>query len=132
MLQAINDAIQYTGWAPWIAIASSLTTLLIGYRLGINSERRKEYNELADPLYTKLNRRLSAASAHTFAIDEQTRDAVRRRMGIIQRRKFDAALREFDTATAKTTQDDCGQVHYTDVDAVNASLLKLAKVLKRK
>lgn len=41
-----------------IALISSLARGFVGYRFAIHSDKRKEYNELADPLFTKVNQTL--------------------------------------------------------------------------
>ena len=105
--------------------------MVIGYRLGIHSERRKEYNELADPLFAKVNATVSEAAGHTFGISDLEIVQIRRRMSLPQRLRFDAAIAAYKEA-AETTVDPVGQVFFTNVDAVNDSLKRIAKVLYRK
>ncbi len=115
-----------------IALVSSLIGGWVGYRLGICAERRKEYNELADQLFLQVDRKLTADSAHNFGISEVDIKLLERRMHWTQRRRFRRALENFRAVAVSTTRDSAGQLHYVDPDAVNQSLQRIAKILKRK
>ena len=90
----------------------------------IHSERRKEYNELADPLFAKVNATVSEAAGHTFGISDLEVAQIRRRMSLLQRLRFDFALANYRKA-AKTKVDPIGQMLFTDADAVNLALQRL-------
>lgn len=120
------------GSSPWFNVVSSLAGLLIGYRFGIHSERRKEYNELADPLFTKVNQKLEPYAAHWFHIDDTEIEQIRRRMGWLQRMKFDSAIAVYQQASSKCAISDGGESYFTEVNEVNESLRKIARVLQRK
>lgn len=111
---------------------TSLVSLIVGYRLGIQSERRKEYNEIADEFYAVVNRELTVGAAHTFQLDDKMVNALRRRMGSWHQRRFDSALQAYRIATQQTEQDSAGQVLFVDVESVNYSLRELARVVQRK
>lgn len=111
---------------------ASLVSLIVGHRLGIQSERRKEYNEIADEFYAVVNRELTAGAAHTFQLDDKIVHALRRRMASRQQRRFDSALQAYKIAAQQTEQDSAGQVLFVDVKSVNNALRELAKVVHRK
>ena len=122
----MNELIIQIGISSFVAFLGGL----VGYRLGIRSDRRKEYNELAEPFFVKANQEI-----HSFRMihfDQSEIDILRRRMGYWQRRRFDAAIVEFREAANGTKRDEAGQPFYTDVEGVNRALKKIAGVLKRK
>ena len=115
-----------------IAAFSALLGGGVGYRLGLASERRKEYNEIADRLFLKVNQELREHSAGHFYIDDGDVALMRRRMGPLQRRRFDSAYSGFVSASKEKWTDAAGQSFFRDVDSVNAALKELASVLKRR
>jgi hypothetical protein len=96
------------------------------------SERRKEYNEIADEFYATVNRELTTGAAHTFQLNDTMVNALRRRMNGSQLRKFDIALQAYSIAAQRTKQDSSGQTIFVDVESVNHSLRELARVVRRK
>lgn len=111
---------------------TGLVSLIIGHMLGMMSERRKEYNEIADEFYAVVNRELTDGAAHTFHLDDTRINALRRRMGFLQLRRFDSALQAYRIAAQQTKMDPAGQVLFVDVESVNNSLRELARVVRRK
>lgn len=115
-----------------VATVSGLIFGWMGYRLGVSAEKRKEYNELADQVFIKVDRKVEASDGHNFDIPRADIKLLRRRMSVIQRRRFDATVAEFDEAARATIQDSNGQVFYTEPSKVSDSLRQIAKILKRK
>jgi hypothetical protein len=113
-------------------VLTALVSSLAGYWLGVGSERRKEYNEIADEFYAVVNRELIDGAAHTFQLDDTMVNALRRRMYGSQLRKFDSALQAYRIEAQRTKQDSAGQVLFVDVESVNHSLRELARVVRRK
>lgn len=112
-------------------IVGLLIGIFIGHRLQLWLSRRSEYNELADPLFLRVDRVLEAHSAHTFHIPEDEVKLLRRRMSPWHRKRFDAALAKYNDAAEKQTLDNLGHAHFTDPDEVNDALRQVAKVLGR-
>src|SRR5665648_1244060 len=95
-----------------VAVFSALVGGLIGHCLTLVGERRKEYNELADRIYLRVDIAVESHSAHYFHIPQNDIKLIRRRMGFMQRRRFDNALAKYNDAAAQTQVDNSGQPHF--------------------
>lgn len=113
-------------------IGGLLIGLIAGQRLQLWLSRRSEYNELADALFLRVDREVSATDGHWFHLPEDEIKLLRRRMGVAQRRRFDTTMGQFEVAASKTKTDDSGQVHFTDTQEINRTLKLLAALLHRK
>ena len=105
---------------------------LIGYQFRLSLAKRKEYNELADKLFLIVDQELDEAAAHWFSISGKDAKLIARQMNLIQRRKFERAIKDYKLAASKTKQDGSGQMFFCDPGKVNEALKSIAKLLKRR
>lgn len=115
-----------------VSIVSMFAGGWITHKFEVAMAKRTEYNELADRLFSLVDRTVSAPEGHTYSIPEHELKQIRRRMSRRQCIGFDKAIEEYKLASSNTYQDGSGQAHFRDPDSVNASLRKIALLLNRK
>lgn len=89
-----------------ISFLTFLLGLLLGHRLKLSNERRKEFNESASPIYYSLEtqrRTLERGDCPGNLLSENTFIEIQRRMPSKQRRDFITAVKNYALA-----QDVCG------------------------
>ena len=120
-----------TGEILW-GIVGLLIGSFIGHWFALGRERRKEYNELADKLFIKVDVKVNEADAGRLRNEDTDIKLIRRRMGWFKKRMFDRAMTHYLEATGDTYPDDHGVPLLTDPTRVTATLQDIAKCLGRK
>jgi len=113
-------------------IAGLLIGSIVTHWLELGRERRKEFNELADKFFIKVDVNIEATSAQEVHISESDIKQIRRRMGCLKKWKFDRAMARFHEAASDTHRDTFGHSYYTDPVRVTVALKGIAKCLDRK
>ena len=104
----------------------------IGYRYGIKSDRRKEYNEIAEPIAIRCQFEI-APGGRPISFEANEIEMLRRRLGPIQRWRFNAAYAAYNSAVESSKiQNSLGQYRIPEVEAVNKALKRIRKTLPRK
>lgn len=122
-----------------IGILSGLLGVLVGAWLGhrftITSQRRVEYNEVADQMFATLSRiHAQGITAYTKLPDDTEYALLQRRMSPIQRFQFESQLNKFklEYNSIAQTHDRHGEVTLGDTTACMAALSSVIKCLHHK
>jgi hypothetical protein len=119
-----------------IAIASSLVTaligLLVGSRLAIGRDRRKEFNALAEPIRVLLLREKERLSPYSATPDKVNLTLFRERLPFWKRRAFDRALQNYQKSKNEQNweRDQYGSVSYKNQTLIIHSIDALLKIIK--
>lgn len=119
-----------------IAIASSFLTgllgLLIGNRLAIGRDRRKEFNALADPIRILLLREKERPNLSGAAPNKVDLAVLRERLPFWKRRRFDRALENYQKSKGEENleRDQYGSVSYKDQFLIIHGIDALLRIIR--
>ena len=119
-----------------IAIASSLLTallgLLIGNRLAIGRDRRKEFNALAEPIRILLLREKERPNLSRAAPNKIDLAVLRERLPFWKRRRFDRALQNYQKSKGKENleRDQYGSASYKNQSLVIHGIDALLRIIR--
>ena len=123
----------------YVAVASSLATgligLLVGNRLAIGRDKRKEFNALAERITIVLLNARRSLSPDAEWPDEVNIHFFREALPFWRRRRFDAALCRYNQAHSDdntTTEDEYGDISYKDTNLVAHCIDRLLKFTRKK
>jgi hypothetical protein len=120
------------------AILSSLLTgligLLVGNRLAIDRDKRKEFNSLAKPIRTLLMREGENATPFSESTDRVTFMLYREQLPFWKQKVFDLALQNYRNSKGEQNQkrDAMGGVSYKNQTIVVENINRLLKFIEPK
>ena len=114
-----------------------LLGLVLGNRLAIGRDKRKEYNEVADLIYSALAKEaksIKSNGAVAYGPDYSDLDDLSRRMPFYNKSKFNKALENYKLQRNEKNrkQDNYGQPFYVDPEKIIISINELIKFTNRK
>lgn len=122
-----------------IAVASSLATgligLLVGNRLAIGRDKRKEFNAIAERITIVLFNARESPSPSDEWLNKMDIHFFREALSFWRRRNFDAALRAYKQACGddnNTTEDKYGDISYKDTDLVAHCVGRLPRLTRKR
>lgn len=108
----------------------------LGYRSGIKGSKRKEFNEVADPLRERIkNLSDNLNSPHTKPIWPSPDDFIPLvdRCGFFEKRRLITAIKQYRSSCNKSCgRNNYGRFEIYDENDIQESLRALLKYLKRK
>jgi len=110
---------------------------LVGNRLAITRDRRKEYNEIADALHERLENQALIAQQGQFPTDANSLDnasfiPLRRKLSNRQNRKLDAAIEDYASATQQCGYFETGLYHFNNPELLIGAIRKLQTFVKQR
>jgi len=115
---------------PAIPVLTFFLGLFLGNRQALWLARRKEFNDLAEPVRIWLHSQISCPSAYGQCPSDYTIYCLAERMGRWRRYRFKAAwLRGEESRKHDTRQDSFGQLFLTDPAKVQAAALDCLRLL---
>jgi len=116
----------------WTALGFFAGTL-VGHFLSIDRDRRKEFNELADPIRLRLRNALTDLRFGAHRADSEALSALIDITPAHCRRRFSRAIANYYEALAMhITIDSVGQPHYSQTDHLKQPIHQLLFHLKRR
>ena len=121
-----------------IAVASSLATgligLLVGNRLAIGRDKRKEFNAIAERITIVLVKARESLSPSDEWPNKMDIHFFREALPFWRRRCFDAALCAYRQTGGddNTTEDEYGDISYKDTTIVAHRIDRLLKLTKKR
>ncbi|MDY0297464.1 MAG: hypothetical protein RB296_09115 [Acidobacteriota bacterium] len=119
-------------------IAFSLIGVLVGYlignRLAIGRDRRKEFNILVDPIRISLLGEKHNINRNQTAFNSARIELIREELPFWKRRRFDEAVKNYRNSKSAENRDSdgTGGFTYRDFDKIKNAIDGLLKYLKRK
>lgn len=112
--------------------AGFLVGTLVGHRLGLDRDRRSEFNKIADQIRPILQSQLADIRAPLYAVSDTTAHLLIDIKYPWQRAKLRAALAEYSQAHHQhVVQDVYGAPSYTRTDHIERASIELITQLKR-
>ena len=111
-------------------IVGILIGVLVGNRLAIGRDRRKEYNEIADALHERLENQVLIAQNGHFPNDANGLDnasfiPLRRKLSGRQNKKLDMAIAEYAAAKQQCGHFESGVYQFNDPESLIQAIRKL-------
>ncbi len=109
--------------------------LLLGHRLTVSNERRKEFNEVASPIYRSLEvqrRSLEEGSYPGAVLDENSFIEIQRRTPYMQRRAFAGAVQDYVLAQSLCGDYVDGEYRLSKPEKLVSRIEALQKLLAHK
>ena len=103
-----------------------------GHRLALGRDRRKEFNEAAQPVLVWLLRQESDPSCFTRAPSQLEMHTFVSCLSSQKRSEFNAALADFRSVCGETEQNSHGELSYDDPERVRAHAHKLLPFTERR
>lgn len=118
-------------------IALFIAGLIFGNWFAIGRDIRKEFNEIADVVYLKLNKELEHVKETGAVADgpnEKDFENLKRRLSFLRKRKFLETLKKYKNSKSidNWTQDEYNQPFYKDSKKVSESIQELLKFTARR
>lgn len=109
-----------------------LVGAIIGHYLALDRDRRKEFNEVADPLRLQLRRELTDIRANARWAEANAMSLIGDIVRPWKRARFRCAVADYEHARKEHMEvDSYGQPHYTRTDHIEKAIEKLLAKLKR-
>ncbi|WP_102795131.1 hypothetical protein [Bowmanella denitrificans] len=110
---------------------------LVGNRLAIGRDRRKEYNEIADALHERLENQALTAQKGQFPNDANSLDnasfiPLRRKLSNRQNRKLDAAIEDYASSKQQCGYIETGLYQFNKPEILIAAIRKLQCFVKQR
>jgi len=116
-----------------ISLLTFFLGLIIGNRLAISRDRRKEFNDFAQPIRSWLLSELDDPSPYRKVPSEIEIDSFVHYLPIWKRRKFKVYLTELKKVCEENSyQDDYGQVFYQNEEDIKTIVNKCLSYTKKK
>ena len=115
-----------------VGLVTGLIGLLVGNRLAIGRDRRKEFNSLAERIRIQLLREKEGPSPNSAIPDKVTFMLFRERLPFWKRRAFDRALQNYQNSKKEQNweRDQYGSVSYKDQTLIIHSIEALLNIIK--
>jgi hypothetical protein len=115
-----------------VGLVTGLIGLLIGNRMAIGRDRRKEFNSLIEPIRILLLRERERPTPYSTIPDKIDFAVLRDRLTLRKRRAFDRALENYQKSKSEENQvrDQLGSVFYKDETLIIHSIEELLKIIK--
>ncbi|REG82161.1 hypothetical protein [Marinomonas pollencensis] len=110
---------------------------LVGNRLAIGRDRRKEYNEIVDALHERLESQALIAQKGQFPNDAHSLDnasfiPLRRKLSNRQNKKLDVAIEGYAAAKQQCGYFETGLYHFNKAEILIAAIRKLQTFVKQR
>lgn len=110
---------------------------LIGNRFAIGRDKRREFNELADPLFERLETQRIQVSGGSFpsdanSLDEYSFIALRRKLSWIRKRGLDRTLREYEHAKQNCGYFESGLYKFNNPIPLLNAIKKLQRYVRQR
>lgn len=110
---------------------------LVGNRLALGRDQRKEFNEIADALHERLENQALIAQNGQFPNDANGLDnasfiPLRRKLSNRQNRKLDAAIENYSSAKQQCGYFEAGIYHFNKSDILIAAIRELQTFVKQR
>ncbi|MCG8526437.1 MAG: hypothetical protein MI748_08665 [Opitutales bacterium] len=118
---------------PIFPVFIGLICFLGGHHFSVGREKRKEFNEIAEPLNMRLEKEIDSPGSFTYPRKDFL--LIERRMGILERWRFRRACKNYSYWTFSSPNlvyPDGGGFYYKDFSKVDSSIRRVQKFLKRK
>jgi hypothetical protein len=118
--------------SPYFGVFSGVLGFFLGHRFSIGRDKRKEFNDCADPLFRQLEQERISPSPfkHPTATDFAL---LRRHLGRGERKNFDRAVTAyFKAKQASVARDSAGGVYYQNTSDIVAAVCNLLSFTTRR
>lgn len=110
---------------------------IVGNRLAIGRDRRREYNEIADALHERLEHQALIAQKDQFpndanGVDETSFISLRRRLSGRKNRALDVAIEEYSAAKKECGYFEEGIYHFNDPETLIKAIRQLQSFVKQR
>jgi len=115
-----------------VSLVTGLIGLLVGNRLAIGRDRRKEFNSLAEPIWDLLFREKERPTPYNAIPHKVDFGLFRERLPFWKRRAFDRALQNYQKSKNEQNweRDQYGSVYYKDKTLIIHTIEALLKIIK--
>ena len=122
---------------PWFALACTAFGAGLGYliehRLSLGRDKRREFNEIADPLRAQLLSELERLSPYCRRPDDEAIHTLAAMLNSWSRRRLHARLAAYSEARKEHSRDDTyGQAFYERTDHIENAIRGLLRSLRRR
>jgi len=134
MLKFFIDLFSKLTHTPEGVIIGTLIGYLIGNRLKIGRDKRKEWNELIDPIRVNLFKEREHPSPYFTGLNEINIFTIREILPFWKRRCFDIAIENYRKSKTdeNIVKDSLGQVSFKDTKIISHNINILLKYTKKK
>lgn len=115
-----------------VGLFTFLLGLVLGHRLTLWREQRREFNEVATRVRVALRARLSNPSPYfgtAGRIDASDLEMLEHLLGPWGRTKYRKAKDDYEAECKKTRSDTLGQVSYENPSVISSELAKVLKTI---
>jgi hypothetical protein len=117
--------------APIFSALLGLLTILLGYRLVFEKEKRNELNTISEELFTKLTKERSNITPMGGGVSRIEFDKLNRRLCVFNRFRFQKYVKAYyQTKNDNYKRSETGAPYYQDTTSIKEAIDKLLKFLK--
>jgi len=116
-------------WLAW-----GLIGFLIVNRLVIGRDKRREFNEIIEPIRTILTREINNPSPYTTGLNKIDIFNLRKALPFWKRRRFDNAIKKYEQSKSDNNieRNEYGEVSFKNTEIVIHAANKLLKFAKKR